>query len=464
MSTKLAASVTFLFANASKLRQHPYSRDDDVKVMASQSQSYNRQDELEKCVSDAMSSRLYASTGSAYHYCVNKVDEKISTEILPTCISTLIDRDGEGAEKAKELCESDPWYHIIDDRVCPAEPFKPATESTAHQLAELYRDQLDDLKNAFNSFKSHAGSVTLSEAGVQKAGLFLANGIFSILMTLINAKLSHLKLPAIPILVAQNIGAVMGSVIVLLTGLQELKEVKSDHIFPALIQGALSVAVVVSSLYGFKFASPALLALGSNARPVMSAALEYLVYGKKLSNKQMLGLLVILAGVGFFAAYEFAAVSSTAIFYAFLNPFFVAISSIYDQSKYMENIRKEQTPVAATMYRLVAATLLAPIAGSILGGPAAAAGASIATLSTVHKALLLGSSLLCLGMGVVGVFLDRNGATGTEKQVAAVGTKTFGSFFTNWLTNGKPLTTQGLIGAITSAAGVMGFAASPAPK
>ena len=480
MSNRLGLSIAFYsFASATKLR-HSSSSFDEASAGESSGKSYGRDDEIVKCVSKVMSSKSEVDSRRAYDECVKQVDELVRTDLIPKCESSLIDREAYDEGAAKMRCESDPWAHIVDDRVCPAEPFKPVTESLAGGLVKTFQHELKALEDLLASASlSRPSTLSSTTLDLQSAGLLLANGVVSVVMIEMCKELGKRNFPELMTMTAQNFGAVGGTLIVLLTGWSKMKDVQSHHFLPVLIQGALSVLTITSSLFGYSAVPTVLMTLATNSRPIFSAMLEAYFYQKEFTNLQLLGLAVISGGVAWYASPLFASFmrfKDVTVFkqlaIAFANPVLIAVSGVYDQSSMMKPVREEQTEIGRSAYKLVVAGILASAFHYAGIAPKKELRPSdpglFADLST--RALIAGSSALCLGQGVFNVFLDNLNFTSTSKQVSNVASKTGWLFLPTWMTKAKALNWKmdqaGVVSAVTSAIGValFGYSTPQKPK
>lgn len=116
--------------------------------------------------------------------------------------------------------------------------------------------------------------------------VFVGMGTCSVTMTLLNKSLaSEFPYPISSVLI-QNIGSGICGAFLAFSGLSPVKPFRRNHLVPALINAALFVAILCSSLLALRYCSVVMYVVTSNARPLGTAIVEYLMSVWRLGANQ----------------------------------------------------------------------------------------------------------------------------------------------------------------------------------
>lgn len=250
----------------------------------------------------------------------------------------------------------------------------------------------------------------LSTAALKTSLLFTLYGLVSISLTLVNKTLAvSYPYPWSTVLV-QNTGALLCTIVLVASRMQGVRSVRRSHLLPALVNAIWMVVVIWSSLRALRVIPVPIYVVACNARPACTAALEFLILRKTISVDRVAALIVIIVGY-IVATMNDLAWENEGIGYAFLYTFLVGGLSVYEHA-IMCRLKKEQTPVGLNLYRL---TLSLPFLALVIGITDEVSMVNSSVMES-SDSLLIGSSVLCLAIGVL-MFELQLRASATSMQV-----------------------------------------------
>ena len=186
---------------------------------------------------------------------------------------------------------------------------------------------------------------------IKTTGVFLAYGLSSISMTLMNKHLA-VQFPYLyTTIFIQNIGAVLYSLSSVVLGFQNVQPFLPHHLLPTLGNALWFVAMLWTSMKSLQLISVPLYVVSAYSRPLFTCLLEFFFRGRIVSKHKLLALVLVLLGS---VLYTFSDSSATfyGLGYAIFNTLLVAGLSVYE-NLIMNNMKNEQTAFGVNLYRVV---------------------------------------------------------------------------------------------------------------
>jgi drug/metabolite transporter (DMT)-like permease len=191
-----------------------------------------------------------------------------------------------------------------------------------------------------------------------------------------------------------------------------MKPVQRHHFPTAVLNTALLLVALWSSLKALEYVSIPLYVVASNGRPLCSAILEFFIQGHVPTQPRMVGLALILFGAAVTTLSD-RTTELNGFLFAFLNTLLIGVLGVYE-NVIMSNTKKEQTALGLNLYRM---TLSLPMLFVMMLFTS-----EVSNLRTFEwdsrTIILLGASgTFCLFLGVV-MFTLQGVTSATSIQVA----------------------------------------------
>jgi drug/metabolite transporter (DMT)-like permease len=245
--------------------------------------------------------------------------------------------------------------------------------------------------------------------------LFVINGLISTTMMLLNKTIaSDFPFPLTTV-ITQNLVALILTIALVLVNNNAMKRPTLKHVVRSLPGTCLFSVLLLMGMSSMQFASLPILSVCSNFRPLTTAVLEFVLYGRRSSTGQLWGLLLLGSGL-FLTINGVSGDELVGIGFALVHTVLTSLFAVTD-SKLMGQVKSEQTPLGVNAVRLVISEIIMMCARVVIEPVAV-----FQALSTKSTILLLASGSVCLLAGTF-LFEVRKVASATSIQVANICSK-----------------------------------------
>jgi drug/metabolite transporter (DMT)-like permease len=186
---------------------------------------------------------------------------------------------------------------------------------------------------------------------IKTTSVFIAYGLSSISMTLMNKHLA-VQFPYLyTTILIQNIGAILYSLSSLNLGVNKINPLLPHHVLPSLGNALWFVAMLWTSMKSLQIISVPLYVVAAYSRPLFTCLLEFLIRRRTLPKKRVLALVLVLIGSVLYSFSDSTA-SVYGLGYAMANTLLVAGLSVYE-NVIMNSMKSEQTAFGVNLYRVL---------------------------------------------------------------------------------------------------------------
>eukprot|EP00392_Amoebophrya_sp_AT5.2_P004729 g4737.t1 len=180
---------------------------------------------------------------------------------------------------------------------------------------------------------------------------FLGHACSSVTLILMNKSIAIAFPYTFTTVALQNLGTLVGATLLHLAGLHALKLPPRHFLWRIVLNAAWLVAVLWASIAALQKVSVPLYVLARNTVPFLTAFLDRVFLGLKMSWRTIGGLVLTFIGTSIYTLAD-SELDSRGLFYAIANVVLVSTICVYE-SVTMKQIKSELSPIQLNFYRVL---------------------------------------------------------------------------------------------------------------
>ncbi|CAD7971585.1 unnamed protein product [Amoebophrya sp. A120] len=290
------------------------------------------------------------------------------------------------------------------------------------------------------------------------AFLFLGHACSSIVLILMNKSIAIRFPHNFTTVAVQNLGTLGGAGFLHVTGIHALKLPPRKYLWRIVLNSAWLITVLWASIAALGKVSVPLYVLARNTVPFLTALLDRVLLGVRMSWRTIGGLLLTFVGTAIYTLAE-AEMEYTGLIYAMLNVVFVSTICVYE-SVTMKLVKKELSAIQLNFYRVLFSM---PFLPPILYYEWTSASVGFAEIQELIRPVFIQLVLSALLAFSIGSFLLglQGLCSATTIQLANISYK-FVTTMVSRLTHPSEVQFIGWVGYAICTAGLVQYAVNPA--